>query len=359
MKKQNQGEPRTLMIGLTPPLEGGSETHIYEISSRIENVTVLTQKNSKCKKKIGLPILKNPGLIKNLSFFISATLYSFFLLFSKKKYDVIHIHENLLYILAPILKIRYKIIITVHGITGFKFYENKFLWFFFKNFLRSADKVISVSLADKELLEKEIFSSKIEYIPNGVDIDIYKKIKLSKNEKIISFVGRIHKQKGLEYLLEAFQEISKRFPEYKLVIFGKNEGSYYKTLSSRYKNKSLIWKGFISDRKTLFSGISSSEMLVFPSMWEALPWPALLEGLASGRPVIASDLPGMRRVFKNNENIVLAKPGSSVDLAEKIAQLINQKSNAKKIGLNGKKISQEYSWSSISKRIHKIYKLFS
>ena len=113
---------KILMIGLTPPEEGGSQRQIYELSSRIKSTTILTQKGSSCKNKIELPVIKKSILLRNLSFFAICLLYSFKLLFLKKQYDLIHIHENVLYFIAPILRIRYKIIITVHGIKGFKFH---------------------------------------------------------------------------------------------------------------------------------------------------------------------------------------------------------------------------------------------
>jgi hypothetical protein len=55
------------MIGLTPPLEGGSERHIYEFSSRINNCEVLTQKGSICKRKIEIPIFHKPLILKNFA----------------------------------------------------------------------------------------------------------------------------------------------------------------------------------------------------------------------------------------------------------------------------------------------------
>ena len=174
---------KVLIMGLTPPMEGGSQTHVYEISSRIPNSVVLTQKNSKCRNKIEIPTIKNNLLLANISFFLSSLVYSIFLIFTlNKKYETIHIHENLLYVLAPLLRIRYKIIITVHGITGFRFYKNKFLWFLFGNSLKFTNKIISVDLVEKELLEGKL--KNVTYIPNGVDLKIYdkiKKIKIGKN----------------------------------------------------------------------------------------------------------------------------------------------------------------------------------
>jgi len=149
---------KILMIGLTPPLEGGSQRHIYEISKRID-CDVLTQTGSMCKNKIEVDIC-GKGFIRNILFAIRA----FFEL--PLDYDIYHVHENTLYWIAVLFP--KKTILTIHGLKGFKFYDNKFLWFFYKFFISKANKVIVVSKSDKKLLERESY-----YIPNGVDLNAY------------------------------------------------------------------------------------------------------------------------------------------------------------------------------------------
>ena len=341
------------MMGITPPVEGGSERHIYEISSRIKEVSVLTQKGSICKNKIELPITKTPTFLRNILFFALAKAYLFFLILKfKKKHNIIHIHENLFYFLIPFLKLRYKVIVTVHGLRGFRFYDNKFLWIFFKMGLKFADKIISVSLPDKDILDKEF--DNVVYIPNGVNIEDYDKIK-KKAERKIKFIGRIHEQKGIIYLLKTFEKINQSYPEYKLEVIGDDTTKYAIKMKNRFSNPNIIWKGFVLNRKKLFSEMASAEILVFPSLWEALPWPALLEGLASGRAVIASNLKGMTRVFKDRKNIMLAKPGNARSIAEKIKYLIENKNKAKIIGVNGKNAAKKYSWSKIALKVRGVY----
>lgn len=329
------------MMGLTPPIEGGSQRHIYEISENLNN-NVLTQRGSLCRNKISLPIIQKNNFLINVTFFIFCLIYTIKLLLIKK-HKIIHIHENLLYLLAPILKLRYKVIITVHGITGFKFYDKNYLWFLFKLGLKTADLIISVSVTDKDKLKKEF--DNVVYIPNGVDTSLYETIN-PKIDKKITFIGRIHKQKGVYYLLKAYQKLDTNF---KLNLLAK-ENDYAEKLKKQFKNKNIKWRGFILDREKLFSEIASSYVLVYPSIWEALPWPALLEGLASGRPVIASNLEGMNQIFKNNKNIILVNPEDSEKLAEKISYLINNLKQAEEIGKKGKKLAEKFDWKIIAKK---------
>ena len=334
------------MLGLTPPLEGGSERHIYEVSSRLQ-CSVLTQKNSICKKKIEIPIF-GKSIIKNLSFAFLSFIYAFYLLMSKKRFDIIHIHENLLYFLAPILRARYKVIITVHGIKGFRFYDNKFFWIFFRYALKNADKIIAVSLEDKTILNK-VFKE-VSYIPNGVDLSLYKKIK-EKTEKKIAFIGRIHEQKGLIYLLKAFQEFNKAHPEFKLEIIG-DINDYARQLMKEFNNKNIMWQGYISDREEIIKSLKSAYCIILPSIWEGLPL-TLFESLASARPVIVSDIPTFKSVIK--DEALFFKSQNYKDLARKINILSTNKTLANELGKKGLKLANLYDWNYIAKQTKELY----
>ncbi|MFA6023172.1 MAG: glycosyltransferase family 4 protein [Candidatus Pacearchaeota archaeon] len=338
-----------LMIGLTPPLEGGSERHIYEISSRISEAVVLTQEGSICKNKIELRVSKKSVFIRNITFLISSFFYSFILLFTfKKKYNIIHIHENLLYILAPFLRIRYKVIVTVHGIKGFKFHDNKYLWFFFRQFLKFPHQLIAVNLEDKETLLK--YFDNVSYVPNGVDLSLYNS-KTGKIENKIEFIGRIHEQKGIIYLLEAFQEISKKFPQFKLEIIGE-VNDYAKELQLKFKNKNILWRGYLSDRKEIVKSLKSAYCITLPSLWEGLPL-TLFESLASSRPLIISDIPAFKSVIK--DEAVFFKSKDSKDLADKILLIIKNKKLAETYALKGKNLSKSYDWNNIARQTIDLY----
>jgi glycosyltransferase involved in cell wall biosynthesis len=338
------------MIGLTSPLEGGAERHVYEVSSRLNTCTVLTQKGSICERKIEVPIIQKSVFLRVFSFSILAFFYSLYLSFKfKKEYDLIHTHPNLLYFLAPILKLRYNVVVTVHGIKGFKFYDKKFLWFFFKNALKFADKIITVNKEDEKEL-KRYFGKKVVYIPNGVDLSIYNKIN-PKIEKKITFIGRIHEQKGIVYLLEAFSALNKNYPEFKLEIIGELN-SYAETLKKSFKNKNIIWRGSIKDRKEIVKSLKSAYCIALPSLWEGLPL-TLFESLASERPVIVSDIPAFKSVIKNEALFFRNK--NSNDLKSKIIGLIKNKSKAKSLGQKGSKLAEKYDWKVITKRTLEVY----
>ena len=332
---------KTLMIGLTKT-EGGSQRHIIELRKRIE-CDVLTMKED---------ITFVSELWANLSFAIAVYFWSLRLMFGKKAYDIIHIHENLLYGLAPLLGWRYKIVITVHGLKGFKFYDNKFLWFFFNHALFFADRLIAVNLEDEKILNNAgLGRGHISYIPNGVDLSAYKHIS-PLIEKRIVYIGRIHKQKGIKYLLEAFCLIDD--DRFKLEIIGDINNDYAGSLQEYYKGTpNITWRGSIKGRREIVRSLKSAYMIVLPSLWEGLPL-TLFEGLASGRPMILSDIPAFKSIIKNEALFFSSKNAS--DLKEKIIKLIKHKNLASSLGKKGKELAKQYDWNVIAEQTKRVYK---
>lgn len=340
---------KVLMMGLTPPLEGGSERHIYEISSRMPEAVVLTQKGSICAKKIELRVSKKSIFIRNITFLFSSFIYSLYLIFTlRKKYNVIHIHENLLYILAPILRLRYKVIVTVHGIKGFKFHDKKYLWLIFRQFLKFPHQLIAVNLEDKATLSK--YFKNVNYVPNGVDLTLYESGKIKTEDKI-EFIGRIHEQKGIIYLLEAFQIINKKFPKFKLEIIGE-VNDYAKELQNKFKNENIVWKGYVSNRQEIVRSLKSAYCIALPSLWEGLPL-TLFESLASARPLVISDIPAFKSVI--NDEAIFFKSKDYKDLADKISILLKNNKLAETYALKGKNLSKNYDWNNIAKQTLDIY----
>ncbi|MEM1577998.1 MAG: glycosyltransferase family 4 protein [Candidatus Aenigmatarchaeota archaeon] len=341
---------KILFVGLTPPEEGGVERCIYELSSRIKDSHVLTQRSSICKNKISFPLFSIKSIL-----FKNILLFLFFLLYLpkimiKKKFDIVHIHNHFLFFFIIPLKLRgYKVVLTIHGLKGFKFYDNKLLWFFIKNMIRLANGVICITPRIKKVIESINVNS--IYIPNGVNLKLYPRRKRRKENEIL-FLGRIHKQKGLVYLLEAFMKIKNKIPTFKLRIVGKINDYAYK-LKERFCDKQIIWEGFILDDKKKIELLTSCYCIVLPSLWEGFPL-TLLEALASGRPVIVSSLPQIKEILNEGE-VIFVKPRSSKDIAKKILLLVKNKKLAEEIGIKGKEKSKIFSWERIAEEHIKFY----
>jgi glycosyltransferase involved in cell wall biosynthesis len=314
-----------------------------------------------------------------------------------KNFDIIHLHYPFfggakIVWLLKLVRPQIKLVITYHmdvvgkGILGWFFrFNNKFIM---PRIIRSADKVIVTSFdyAENSNIASLIRKNKNKFveISCGVDIDYFKpeekeggllnKYNLNKEDKIILFLGnldRAHYFKGVDYLLKAFSLLQKRLGieqikkeqggKIRLLIVGSGDLlPVYKKLASDLgiANK-VIFTGFIPNEE-LARHYNLADIFVLPSIDKSEAFGlVLLEAASSGKPVIASNLPGVRSVVKEGENGLLFQPKNEGDLASRISYLLSNEELRKKMGEAGRKMVEEsYSWERIGKKLEEVYKLF-
>lgn len=237
-----------------------------------------------------------------------------------QEYDIVHLHtfrsyQNIL-ILNYCKKYNVPYIIQAHG-SVLPFSQNKILkkiydvlWGY--KLLNNSFKVIALTETEsKQYQNMKVPAKKIEIIPNGINLKDYenlpkkgefrKKYAISENEKIILYLGRIHKIKGIDLLLDAFSKISEDFDDVKLVIVGPDDG-YLKKIEKKVnliENGKILIIGPLYDKNKLEAYIDA-DVYVLPSIYETFPM-TVLESLACGTPVIITDRCGISDIIKNNE----------------------------------------------------------
>jgi glycosyltransferase involved in cell wall biosynthesis len=234
--------------------------------------------------------------------------------------------------------------------------------------VRVADRIIcpSPSLA-KELSYYFADSRKIHVIPNGIDLTRFDRIAASgtellekwpiEKEHFILYVGRLDPVKGVEYLIEAFKSIRKKFPKLKLVIAGRgNYESYLK--SSACDLKDVFFVGFVSLQAQKFL-YENSLAVVVPSLHETFPF-VPLEAMACSKPVVASNVGGVRLMVRHGKNGFLTRPRNSRDLAKFIMLLCQTPDLSRKMGISGREIvEKEFTVGKMVSETLGIYKLLS
>jgi glycosyltransferase involved in cell wall biosynthesis len=267
-----------------------------------------------------------------------------------------------------------KLIITYHhdaigrGLLGRFFkWHTKYLM---PKILSVADKII-VSSFDyaKNSNIKDIFEKnpeKFVEIPFGIDIEkfqpmakndeILKRYGLKVDDKIILFVGGLDKPhyfKGLEILMKAKTLI----PEAKLLVVGNgNLVPYYKKLANDLKiNRDVIFAGQVFD-EDLPKYYNLADVVVLPSVDRSEAFGiVLLEAAACAKPIIASNLPGVRSVVIENLNGFLVEPRNVGELAKKVNALLFNKILKEKLGKNGRRIILEkYDIKKVGDRLEKV-----
>jgi glycosyltransferase involved in cell wall biosynthesis len=175
-------------------------------------------------------------------------------------------------------------------------------------------------------------------IPNGVDVERYAEqgdragvragLGLPASARLIIVVAKLFAQKGHAVLLEALASTSVRTDDAVLVV---GEGPERDRLEDIARRRGLRCVRFLGARPDIPQLLAASDLFVLPSLWEGLPM-ALLEGMAAGLPVIATDVAGSRQVVVNGESGLLVPPGDPTALASAMTGLLADDAERTRLG---------------------------
>ena len=212
--------------------------------------------------------------------------------------------------------------------------------------------------------------SKVRVVPIGVDTTTFNlnhdsaelaavtdRYKLKPSCFRILFVGamdRAHHFKGIPLLLKALSLISDDSLE--LVLIGDGD--------LRYHYESLSEKMGLANKVRFLGGVDQEELPLIYALSDVLVLPSrkiesfgivLLEAMASGVPVIASKLPGVRKLVEESSSGLLFKPGDSRELASSIESLLRDANKAEELGRNGRMATENrYDWSVVGKSLESV-----
>jgi glycosyltransferase involved in cell wall biosynthesis len=210
--------------------------------------------------------------------------------------------------------------------------------------INQASKVIVANDYEKKIFLSFCNESKISIVKNGIDLNevntssVNFRQKYMIDDKFILFLGRFHKVKGIDTLLEAINLIRNNplLNGLKIVIMGVDFGYESKmeeiiTKLNLSKNISVIKKPL---REYVISAYKECEFLVLPSRWELSPLTPL-EGFAHKKAVISTTAHGIPFTVTHNENSLLVEPSNAEKLSEAILELLKDPFRCKKLGESG------------------------
>ena len=223
----------------------------------------------------------------------------------------------------------------------------RFLYYIQKPFLKfiinQSSRIIVANEYESKIFEEFAPKSKISIVHNGVELEelvsqIDFKNKFNINERIILFLGRFNKVKGVDVLIEAIKILKEnnKIKNIKFLIMGVDFG-YQKEMEELIEEYKLtdITKIIKKPlREDVISAYKSCEFLVLPSRWELSPLTPL-EGFAFKKAVISSKIHGIPHTLKDKENCLLIEPENPNLLATKILELLEDEVKCKKMGEAG------------------------
>ncbi len=251
--------------------------------------------------------------------------------------------------------------ITGNGIGNIiaKIYNNTFL----KLTLRLVDKIIIIGpnyLDSSKYLKK--YSSKVQFVPIGIDREKFKKMDIKKQKNTIFFLSvldEFHKYKGLDSLLEAMKLVKKEIPDVKLIVGGTgNLLDYYKSKTQQLDIQDNVeFHGFIPD-KELVEYYNKYEIFVLPSINSAQEGfgIVLLEALACGTPVITTNIVGMASEIKKYNAGKIVPIEDAQQLSKNIVSILNNQELKQQLKNNTLDLIRKFDLNVLTKKMLKIYK---
>lgn len=261
--------------------------------------------------------------------------------------DVLHTHGGIagLYGRLAARKARTPAIVhTIHGI-HYLHYRNpaaKRAFILLERWLsRSTDAVVFVSVADMERAARLRLARppKARLIRNGVspvqpgrfrDPAAVRAELGAVGRPLVVAVSRLHRQKGVSFLLRAVAHVRAEVPQVKVVVAG--GGPLAERLGAELKVLRLEDSvTLLGERKDASDILAAADLFVLPSLWEGLPY-VLVEAAALGKPIVATDIDGVREVVRSGANGMLARPRDPASLAASMLFLLKDREFARKLG---------------------------
>jgi glycosyltransferase involved in cell wall biosynthesis len=317
----------------------GTEKHVSLLASNLdkryfevhvctfEYGSLITQLD---KQKIKTQVIKTSKILH----FLKLVLY-----LHRNNFNIVHCHSGGYACVAAKFAGCKNIIYTKHGIgvTRQELFKRNFIYKL-RSFLVDicVTKYVALTECDKKLLVNimRISNQKIDIIPNGIDPSSVKKFSRKKSATpIIGVVGRLVKQKGISYLIEAIPTIVGRYKNLKIIIAGSGEDySSLKNLAERLGvSRNISFLGYVNDPLKI---INKMDVFVLPSIWEGFPY-VLLEAMLLKKPIVATNIFGVNEIVTHNKSGILVRTRDPQCMADAVIVLLTDKRKASKFGNSG------------------------
>jgi phosphatidylinositol alpha-mannosyltransferase len=362
-----------MKIGLVSPyvypLPGGVTQHVgylYEnLRLRGHDVRILTSSHGlqrasegdiiRIGKGFSFPVNGSVGTITISPRYVSQVRD----VLEREQFDLLHFHEPFVPFLSPIiLRLSTSVnVATFHAYGGFSpSYE--FGRRVMGSYAARLHGRIAVSGAAKHFIDR-YFPGEYKIIPNGVDVAKYQRaVPLARwmdGKRNLLFVGRHEPRKGLLELLKAYRILRKAGCDCRLLVVGQGplsrEARRY-VATRRLGGVEFLGRVSDHEKAQLFR---SADVYVSPATGGESFGIVLLEAMAAGTPIVASDIHGYKGVVRRDREALLVPPREPKQIAAAVARLLNDRALHEEMGRNGVARAQEFSWERVTAKVDDNY----
>ena len=275
------------------------------------------------------------------------------------RFDLLHFHEPFVPFLSPTILDQSATtnVATFHAFGGF----SPSYWIGSKVTRPLSAKLhgrIAVSGAAMHFSNR-YFPGEYRIIPNGVELERFTEAEpfeeLRDGTLNILFVGRLEERKGLTHLLKAYHRLRKRKVDARLLVVGggPKEREYRRFVGLR-GIRDVEFLGRVSDEEKV-RYFASADIFCAPNTGQESFGIVLLEAMAAGVPIVASDIHGFKRVVERNVQGLLVEPRNPGALAAALYRLSSDEDLRHEMGEAGRAKAPEYSWERVTDRIVDYY----
>ncbi len=274
-------------------------------------------------------------------------------------FDILHFHEPFVPFLSPTVLDQSKTIniATFHAFGGFSpSYWVGQRWG--SHLARRLDGRIAVSGAARHFINR-YFPGEYRIVPNGVDLEMYANAEprdeLRDGSLNILFIGRLEERKGLIHLLRAYHRLRKRHVDARLLVLGAGPKlREYRRFVGLRQIRDVEFLGRVTDEEKA-RYLASADIFCAPSTGQESFGIVLLEAMAAGVPIVASDIHGYKQVVQRNVQGLLVEPRNQKQLAAALYALARDPELRNEMGEAGRARAPEYSWRQVTEQVVDYY----
>ncbi len=365
-----------MKIGLVSPYDfnhpGGVSEHLRNLAGQLRRlgheVIILAPSNPAGAvrdqpgfHRIGraIPIPANQSIARiSLSFHMTRQLRQ---ILKQERFEVLHFHEPLM----PALPLTLLRMSNAAHVGTFHAYSRRNLGYYygrplFRPYFERLHCLIAVSRPARDFVA-QYFPGEYEIIPNGVDTktfapDIEPLQWLRDGRVNILFVGRLERRKGLRYLLQAYAHVRQHVPSVRLILVGSGPlDDEVAEFIQRRRIPDVIQLGYVPPDQ-LPACYASADIFCSPATGKESFGLVLLEAMATGLPVVASDIEGYRQVLTAGREGLMVPAKQSTELAAALMTLATHAELRRRMGQAGLVTARHYSWNVVTERIIMVYR---
>lgn len=276
----------------------------------------------------------------------------------QEQIDIVHVHGGL----APVLgltapsaaaELGLPVVATFHS----WFRRSALCRIFRRPLQRRLDRHAAAIAVSQPVVDAHAryFDADWDIIPNGVDTEFFRPLPprpINGRGPELLFLGRLDPRNGLDTILNAMPMVLARFPDTRLTVAGDGPlRPLYEHIASPLGRHVSFLGRVNGDRPSHFSG---ADLYVCPTT-KASFGVTLLEAMACGTPIAASDITGFRELVSGGEEAVLVPLGQPAEWAQTVVDLLGDQERRCRMGRAGLAKAADYSWPRVTERILQVY----